>query len=240
MFDTSTPIYSASQSGHALISPASGCFHLHSAEPLFHQLISMSGTSLLRARSPELIQRSFDRVTEIFGIQGLSPQEQVQQLLEVPISELRTKVGRQVPLGPMADGDLVHETTTYQGLANHSDFQRIFPGAVHCKRLLVGDCKMDVSHILPFPIVFDRTRLTLQAAALAPRLASRNDILPQTLAHCLFQALSSTESGTVVTITTAYGLDASSTVTANTQASTERVLNFGNDVLRRCGTRVCP
>lgn len=78
--------------------------------------------------------------------------------------------------------------------------------------------------------MLDRIRLTLQAAALAPRLASRKDILPQTLTHCLFQALSSTDPGTAANITTTYGLDASSTAMANTQASIERVLNFGNDV----------
>lgn len=111
----------------------------------------MSGTSLLRARSPELIQKSFDRVTEIFGIKDLSPQEQVQKLLEVPINELQAKVGRQVPLGPLVDGDLIHEPTTYQGLASRSDFQRIFPGAAHCKRILVGDCQMDVSQNNPVP-----------------------------------------------------------------------------------------
>lgn len=118
----------------------------------------MSGTSLLRARRPELIQRSFDRVTEIFGTNDLSPHEQVQQLLEVPMSELRAKVGRQIPLGPMVDGDMIHETTTYQALVDRSDFKRIFPGAGHCKRILVGDCQMDVSQ--SFHQFLDLTGLT--------------------------------------------------------------------------------
>lgn len=130
--------------------PASGCFHLHSEEPLFHQLISISGTSLLLARRPEHIQRSFDRVTEIFGIKDSFPHEQIQQLLQAPMSELRAKVGRQIPLGPMVDGDMVHETTTYQALADPSDFKKIFPGTSHCKRILVGDCQMDVSHSTSF------------------------------------------------------------------------------------------
>lgn len=102
---------------------------------------------------------SFDRVTEIFGTRDLSPQEQVQQLLAVPISELRAKVGRQVPLGPMVDGDLIHELTTYQGLAEPSDFTRIFPGTGHCKRIIVGDCQMDVSRNTPFPVMLHRTDL---------------------------------------------------------------------------------
>ncbi len=105
----------------------------------------MSGTSLLRARSPEVLERSFARVTDIFGINDLTPQEQVQHLLKVPIDDLRARVGRQVPLGPMVDGDMIHETTTFQALAGRSDFERLFPGAGHCQRILVGDCQMDVS-----------------------------------------------------------------------------------------------
>lgn len=104
----------------------------------------MSGTSLLRARSPELLERSFARVTDIFGINDLSGQEQVQHLLQLPIHELRAQLGRQLPLGPMVDGDMIHETTTFQALAGRSGFERLFPGAGHCKRILVGDCQMDV------------------------------------------------------------------------------------------------
>lgn len=54
--------------------------------------------------------------------------------------------------------------------------------------------------------------------------------MPQTLARCVSQALSSTNPGDKAAIATAYQLDSSSMVTANTKASTERVLNFGNDV----------
>ena len=91
-------------------------------------------------------------MTEIFGTKNLCPHEQVQQLLQVSNSELRAKVGRQIPLGPMVDGDMIHETTTYQALAGRSDFRRIFPGAGHCKRIIVGDCQMDVSHSANFLI----------------------------------------------------------------------------------------
>lgn len=157
-----------------LISTASGCFHLHSADPLFHQFISMSGTSILRARSPELLQRSFDRVAEIFGTNDLSPQEQVQHLLNVPVGELRGKLGRQIPLGPMVDDDMIHETTTFQALAQRSDFERLFPGAGRCKRVLVGDCQMDVSRTSPSPIIISfwtdatRPRHLIPGWSLAP------------------------------------------------------------------------
>lgn len=71
------------------------------------------------------------------------------------MGELRAKLGRQIQLGPMVDGDMIHETTTFQALAERSDFERLFPGAGCCKRVLVGDCQMDVSHISPSIIPLD-------------------------------------------------------------------------------------
>lgn len=128
-----------------LTETASGCFHLHSEEPLFHQLIAMSGTSLLRARRPELLERSFGKVVDIFGWNNLSPAEQVQKLLDLPMEELRAKVGRQIPIGPMVDGDVIPEITTFHALANDAEAKRLFPGITHCKKIVMGDCQMDVS-----------------------------------------------------------------------------------------------
>ncbi|OQE42964.1 hypothetical protein PENCOP_c003G00472 [Penicillium coprophilum] len=188
---------------------ASGCFHLHSKEVLFTQLIAMSGTSLLRARTPELLEKSFAKFADIFGIQDLSPAEQIQKILEIPISELTAKAGRQILLGPMLDGDLIPEITTFKTLADDAEVKKLFPGIQHCKRLIMGDCQMD-------------------AMALAPRLGARTDIFPQRLVKYLSTAFENGDQGIAPAIAAAYNLDPSTTY--NTPESTENVLNFGNDV----------
>ncbi|PLB35005.1 Alpha/Beta hydrolase protein [Aspergillus candidus] len=188
---------------------ASGCFHLHSNEPLFNQLIGMSGTSLLRARTPELLEKSFARIADIFGTQDLSPAEQVQRVLEVPMSELTAKVGRRIPLGPMVDGDFIPEITTFKTLADDAEVKRLFPGIQHCKRVIIGDCQMD-------------------AMALAPRLEARTDIFSQTLVKCLSTSFENVDPSIALAIAAAYDLDPSST--SNTPESMKKVLNFGNDV----------
>lgn len=105
----------------------------------------MSGTSLLRARRPELLEGSFGKIVNIFGWQNLPPAEQVQKLLNVPMDELRAKVGRQVPIGPMVDEDIIPEVTTFQNLADDTEVKRVFPGIESCTKIIVGDCQMDVS-----------------------------------------------------------------------------------------------
>lgn len=130
----------------SLIQIASGCFHLHSGELLFNQLIGMSGTSLLRARVPELLEKSFARIADILEIQHLSPAEQVREIVQVPMRELTTKIGRQIPLGPMVDGDFIPEITSFKSLTNDAEVVRLFPGIFHCKRVIMGDSKMDVSY----------------------------------------------------------------------------------------------
>ncbi|KAJ5779251.1 Alpha/Beta hydrolase protein [Penicillium paradoxum] len=188
---------------------ASGCFHLHSDEPLFHRLISMSGTSLLRARRPELLEKSFSRIVDIFGWNNLSPGEQVQELLDLPMDELRAKVGRQIPIGPMVDGDIIPEITTFQTLANDAEVKRVFPGIEHCKKIIMGDCQMD-------------------AMALAPRLVARTDILSQTFVNCLSTVFDSVDTSIAHKIARAYGLDPTSH--SNDTESKQNILEFGNDI----------
>ncbi|KAF9894102.1 hypothetical protein FE257_009075 [Aspergillus nanangensis] len=187
---------------------ASGCFHLHSSEPLFHQLIAMSGTSLLRPRSPELLEKSFGRVVEALGLQHHSPEEQVQRLSRVSMDELREKAGRQIPLGPMIDGDIIPRATTYPDLGDQ-EASELFPGIHHCKRILMGDCQSD-------SLVF------------ASRLGARTDIFPKTLVQNLSTILDPIDATLTPAIVTAYGLDPS--IPANTPESTEKVLELGNDI----------
>ncbi|BCS25481.1 uncharacterized protein APUU_50192S [Aspergillus puulaauensis] len=187
---------------------ASACFHLHSAEPLFNQLIGMSGTSLLRPRPPQLLEESFQQVVEGLGVQSASPEEQIRTLLEISLDQLRDHAGPRIPLGPMVDGDIIPRATTYQELSE-GEPERLFPGIAHCKRIIMGDCQSD-------SLVF------------VHQFATRTDILPKTLAQYLSNALNPVDSNLAPAIATAYAIDPSTT--SNTTESMERVLDLGNDI----------
>lgn len=111
----------------------------------------MSGTSLLRPRKPELLQKSFGRVAEILGVANLSPEEQIQKLLHISLDELRAKVGRQISMGPMVDSEMIPEMTTFEGLGDRKEVERVFPGMKYCRRIIMGDCEMDVCVVAADP-----------------------------------------------------------------------------------------
>lgn len=105
----------------------------------------MGGTSLLRPRRAELLKPWFGRVAEALAAKELSPEEQAQKFLTVSMSEIREKVGRQIPTGPMLDADMIPVQTTFEDLADSKEAERVYPGIAHCKRILTRDCQMDVS-----------------------------------------------------------------------------------------------
>lgn len=107
----------------------------------------MSGTSLLRPRPPQLLEKSFQQVVEGLGVQSASPEEQIRTLLEISLDQLRDHAGPLIPLGPMVDGDIIPRATTYQELSE-GEPERLFPGIAHCKRIIMGDCQSDVSDFI--------------------------------------------------------------------------------------------
>lgn len=115
----------------------SGAFHLHSTEPLFSQLVAMSGTSLIKAKSAEFGEKLFGAVVELLGI---DPSEPVPQLLATSAEDIREKIGRKVPLAPLADGDLIPWTTTFTTMADKAETAALFPGQKWCRRILMDDC----------------------------------------------------------------------------------------------------
>jgi carboxylesterase type B len=130
---------------------ASGTFHLHSTEPLFHQLIAMSGSSLVKAKQPEVAERSFNMALQLLGTaeEKLGPSEKVKQFLKAPMEDIREKIGRKVPMAPIVDGDLIPRATSYSMMSEAAGTAELFPGIKWCKRIMVGDCGMDVSRCLP-------------------------------------------------------------------------------------------
>lgn len=107
----------------------------------------MSGTSLLRPRPAQLLEKSFRQVVEGLGVQSSSSKEQIRTLLDISMDQLREHAGPQVSLGPMVDGDIIPRATTYQELSE-GEPERLFPGIAHCKRIIMGDCQGDVGNLI--------------------------------------------------------------------------------------------
>lgn len=105
----------------------------------------MSGTSILRPRRLELVEKSFKLLASDLGA-GSAPSElQMQKLLESGNLGSMAKSARKYSLGPVVGGDIIPSLTTYHSLMNQAETLKIFPGIHHCKRILVGDCQFDVS-----------------------------------------------------------------------------------------------
>ncbi len=80
------------------------------------------------------------------GGKDLLHEEQVKTLLEAPNDEFQARLGRKIPVGPFADGDLVRAPSTFQDLVNKEhELADSYPALRHSKRVIMGDCQMDVS-----------------------------------------------------------------------------------------------
>src|SRR5690242_10710688 len=56
---------------------AAGCYHLTNHRPLFHQLIAMGGTSLIRPLPAEACEAAFGMAAKAMGLGDRTPEEQV-------------------------------------------------------------------------------------------------------------------------------------------------------------------
>lgn len=103
-----------------------------------------------------MLERSFALAAAALGAGDASPDDKLQRLLEAPQSDFAAKA---VPVGPLFDGDLVRKTTKFSQLVENPDFEESFPAVRHCKRLVMGDCLMDVSRTPTHVPVTDCLRL---------------------------------------------------------------------------------
>ncbi|KAH7116555.1 Alpha/Beta hydrolase protein [Dactylonectria estremocensis] len=189
---------------------ASGFFHLHHPEPLFHQFVAMSGSSQQRLRRVEQADTAYTSVLEALDAMELPPKQQIDVLLETPINDFLAKVGRRFPIGPLIDGDSIPVGTTFRSLRDKDEVVKLFPGLRHCKRVIIGDCQMD-------------------GMAFSSRVSGRTDILPRTMERCMSAVFDSISPNIAQDLGSRYGLDIFAE--ANTPETLEPVLRFGNDVM---------
>jgi hypothetical protein len=119
--------------------------HVHQSEPLFEQMIALSGTALQRARPLQLLEKFYSMTLSGLGLSDVPRAEQVQKLLTVPMEDFTTKLGRSIAVAPVVDGHKIPEAASFDTINDKARFQGAFPGVEYCKRLMIGDCEMDVS-----------------------------------------------------------------------------------------------
>jgi len=180
-----------------------GTFHLHSKEPLFNHLLSMSGTSLLMKPLPAVVHESiYQNVLKAFKLEDKSPSDRIQAIIDMPWDKMTASLPPTVEFMPLIDGDLLPEALTFDSLS--SSAQELLPGLQWCKSLLVGSCQFDGS-IMAF------------------RLAGRQPSLAQNFATSVQKSL---PAPTASKLLSAYGIDPS----ASDDASLKPILTFITDI----------
>lgn len=99
-----------------------------------------------------MLEKSFSMLAVAIGAGKLSRDEQLMMLLQVDQEEFAAKP---VPVGPIFDGDLIRTNTTFKDLTEKQDLESMFPAIRHCKRLVMGDCQMDVSFVPKSVTIFN-------------------------------------------------------------------------------------
>lgn len=123
---------------------ASGLYHFQSSEKLFDSLVVMSAPLLLFRPRLDGAERIFKRVGDILDSRGLSPKDQLNELLSMENGGFFTKFGRRIPVPPVVDGNIVRDIPTFKDLRDETKMKELYPAIRHCKRIIVGDCQMDV------------------------------------------------------------------------------------------------
>lgn len=122
--------------------------HLQSRIPLFKQLVSMGGTSLLVEPLPSFVaEKTYESVLNKLGIDtGSSATEQLKRLIEIPPMTVLTNIDPDMPLLPVVDGDVIPSKLSFSSWAA-ADLSTQLPGTKWCTRAMMGDCQFDVSKL---------------------------------------------------------------------------------------------
>ncbi|EXJ86766.1 hypothetical protein A1O3_03720 [Capronia epimyces CBS 606.96] len=120
--------------------------HLLSKEPLFKQLVAMSGNSLLMKPLPlPVAEGTYSQLASALNIATTkSPSDQLNALLAVDPDTVLASVGPSMPLLPVLDGDVVTSSVDFAQWTAPNIAAQV-PGTQWCRRLMLGDCQFDGS-----------------------------------------------------------------------------------------------
>lgn len=103
----------------------------------------MGGTPTLIPRLPiEVAQSTYSSVLEKLGISDASSEERVRKLKQTGREDWITKLGPGLALSPVADKDEKTAPFYQVGVPENTVSP---PGSELCRRIMLGDCEMDVS-----------------------------------------------------------------------------------------------
>lgn len=172
----------------------------------------MGGSPLIQPLPRGVAEIAYGIVTAALGLDMLQPADQVKSLLEIPATELSSKLsGVPFPLSAVVDDDIVKATPTYSGLANPDKLEALFPGMNGCKTILMGDGQLD--------------GMIMAITALANRPDNLNTSLKKSLETVL-----AGDSSKVDAVLQAYGID-------ETKDDKMPVIHFVNDIIFAQGAK---
>ena len=103
----------------------------------------MSGTSLLsKAVDYTEHEQNYENATNALGLADMSSSERVAAILEMPASELISKLPPSILTAPAVDGDIISSALTYTQVGSLESTD--LPGKSWCSDLLIGDAEADV------------------------------------------------------------------------------------------------
>ncbi|OQV00572.1 hypothetical protein CLAIMM_06052 [Cladophialophora immunda] len=119
--------------------------HLNCQEPLFEQLVAMSGSSLFMKALPEPVaEYAYSTLLGRLGLLNETPAIQIEKLMSLSAEDLLNKTDPSVPLMPTLDGDIIKAQPTF-ALWRKSDLKSQLPGVSWVNRVMLGDCQFDGS-----------------------------------------------------------------------------------------------
>lgn len=116
--------------------------HLMSPEPLFRRVACAGGSALLfRPLAESVGETAYSSVLKALGLEIMPPEQRIKRLLEIPITEIVSKISPEIPLRPIIDGEIITSDVTFAGWRDTAHL----PGRAWCESILIGDCQFDVS-----------------------------------------------------------------------------------------------
>lgn len=110
----------------------------------------MGGTDLLMKPLPDFVtEGAYQTIVKRLGLDGLSPSERVEALVQMESGKVLQNVLPSDPLMPSIGSELSLVAHTYEAIYQGVQGPLKLPGRSWCKQIMVGDCQMDVGIIYP-------------------------------------------------------------------------------------------
>lgn len=117
--------------------------HLFSQQPLFQRAFATGGTCLVRPAMPEVVHEgTYQTVCAALGIEGLSAEERIKALLNLPMEEIMAKIPPSVQPNAIVDGEIIATGPSYASVMDPND--NSVPAKQWLKSLAIGDSAFDV------------------------------------------------------------------------------------------------